>query len=109
MNRPSARVIAAAVLLLLAGCAVGPNYKRPAAPAPVAFKEQPPPGWKEAQPGDALLKGKWWELYNDPTLNALEEQVTVSNHLFWIVAALLIGSGVAIVRALHIQIGRAHV
>jgi len=79
MTRPFAPLIAAAPLLLLAACAVGPNYKRPAAPAPVAFKEQPPPGWKEAQPGDALLKGKWWELYNDPALNALEDQVALNN------------------------------
>jgi NodT family efflux transporter outer membrane factor (OMF) lipoprotein len=36
-------------------------------------------GWKVAQPGDAQLHGKWWELYGDPKLNALEEQVNVSN------------------------------
>ena len=74
-------------MLLLSACTVGPNYKRPTAPAPPAFKEQPPPnfkeaeaaGWKQAQPGDAWLKGKWWELYKDPALNALEEQVPVNN------------------------------
>jgi len=58
---------------------VGPNYKRPTAPVPPAFKEMPPDGWKEAQPNDAALKGKWWEIYNDPKLNALEEQVSISN------------------------------
>jgi len=58
---------------------VGPNYKRPPAPAPPAFKERPPEGWKEAQPNDAALKGKWWEIYDDPNLNALEEQVSISN------------------------------
>jgi NodT family efflux transporter outer membrane factor (OMF) lipoprotein len=58
---------------------VGPNYRRPPAPAPSAFKEPPPDGWKEAQPNDATLKGKWWEIYNDPALNALEEQVSISN------------------------------
>ena len=76
-----------ALLLALAGCAVGPNYKRPAAAVPPAFKEQPPPnfkeaeaaGWKQSQPGDAYSKGRWWELYNDAALNALEEQVGVSN------------------------------
>jgi NodT family efflux transporter outer membrane factor (OMF) lipoprotein len=76
-----------AVLLVLAGCAVGPNYKRPSAVTPPAFKEQPPvnfkeaeaAGWKQSQPGDAYSKGRWWELYNDPALNALEEQVSVSN------------------------------
>src|SRR5271167_3708705 len=67
------------VLLVSTGCMVGPNYRRPPAPAPVAFKEKPPDGWKEAQPSDAALKGKWWEIYNDPKLNALEEQVSISN------------------------------
>ncbi len=68
-----------AALLALSGCMVGPNYRRPPAPAPVAFKEKPPDGWKEAQPNDTALKGKWWEIYNDPQLNALEEQVSISN------------------------------
>ena len=66
---------------------VGPNYRRPSAPAPPAFKEEPPvnfkeaeaAGWKPSQPGDAYAKGRWWELYNDVALNALEEQVSVSN------------------------------
>jgi NodT family efflux transporter outer membrane factor (OMF) lipoprotein len=77
----------ASLLVILAGCAVGPNYKRPSAITPPAFKEQPPPnfkeaeaaGWKQSQPGDAYSKGRWWELYNDAALNALEEQVSVSN------------------------------
>ncbi len=76
-----------ALALATAGCLVGPNYKRPVAAAPPAFKEQPPvnfkeaeaAGWKQSQPGDAYSKGRWWELYNDPALNALEEQVSVSN------------------------------
>ena len=75
------------LLLISAGCAVGPNYKRPSAVAPPAFKEQPPvnfkeaeaAGWKTSEPGDAYSKGRWWELYNDAALNALEEQVNVSN------------------------------
>ncbi|HTB20727.1 MAG TPA: TolC family protein, partial [Bryobacteraceae bacterium] len=66
-------------LLVSGGCMVGPNYRRPPAPVPTAFKEKPPDGWKEAQPSDAALKGKWWEVYNDPKLNALEEQVVISN------------------------------
>jgi NodT family efflux transporter outer membrane factor (OMF) lipoprotein len=65
---------------LLAGCAaVGPNYKKPTTAAPGAFKEAPPEGWKRAQPSDAVLRGKWWELFGDPALNGLEEQVSVSN------------------------------
>jgi NodT family efflux transporter outer membrane factor (OMF) lipoprotein len=67
-------------LLVASGCKmVGPNYKLPPAPVPQAFKEPPPEGWKEAQPNDTALKGKWWEVYNDPKLNALEEQVVISN------------------------------
>jgi NodT family efflux transporter outer membrane factor (OMF) lipoprotein len=78
-------VLLAAALLSSTACMVGPNYKRPAAPVPPAYKEQAPPdykeanGWKPAQPGDSLLKGKWWEIYNDPALNALEEQVALNN------------------------------
>jgi NodT family efflux transporter outer membrane factor (OMF) lipoprotein len=69
----------AGLLLLSSACMVGPNYKRPAAPPTPAFKEPPPEGWKEAQPNDGAIKGKWWELYNDPQLNTLEEQVSISN------------------------------
>jgi NodT family efflux transporter outer membrane factor (OMF) lipoprotein len=69
---------------------VGPNYKRPSTPPVTAapdFKEAPPPdfkeaeaqGWKQAQPGDAYAKGRWWEIYQDPTLNALEDQVAITN------------------------------
>lgn len=76
---------AAGFIALLAGCTVGPNYKRPTAPTPTAYKETAPPPaipngtWKQAQPSDQLLRGKWWEIYNDPQLNALEEKVAVSN------------------------------
>ncbi len=67
-------------ILVSTGCrVVGPNYARPTAPLAPAFKEKPPDGWKEAQPSDAALKGKWWEIYNDPQLNALEDQVNISN------------------------------
>jgi NodT family efflux transporter outer membrane factor (OMF) lipoprotein len=58
---------------------VGPNYKRPAAPQTPAYKEPLPEGWKEAQPNDGAIRGKWWEIYSDPQLNALEEQVSISN------------------------------
>lgn len=69
----------------LAGCTVGPNYHQPSIPPPpAAYKELPPPNppngsWKQAQPSDALLKGKWWEVYGDPELNALEDRIEVSN------------------------------
>jgi NodT family efflux transporter outer membrane factor (OMF) lipoprotein len=65
-------------LAVLSGCAVGPRYAKPAAPAPPAYKELPP-NWKTAQPSDQVAKGKWWEVFQDPQLNALEEQSNVSN------------------------------
>lgn len=64
--------------LLLSGCAVGPRYTKPAVPAPPTYKETPPP-WKTAQPSDQIARGKWWEIFQDPQLNALEEQINVSN------------------------------
>jgi len=76
--RPLLAVLAAS-LLLSTGCIKGPNYQRPSAIVPQNFKEAPPKGWKEAQPGDGMLRGKWWEIFGDPALNALEEQVNISN------------------------------
>jgi NodT family efflux transporter outer membrane factor (OMF) lipoprotein len=75
------RVFRAGVLLglgLLSGCAVGPRYGRPTAPTPPEYKETPP-NWKEAQPSDQVARGKWWEVYQDPQLNTLEEKIAVSN------------------------------
>jgi NodT family efflux transporter outer membrane factor (OMF) lipoprotein len=77
----------AVLLLASSACAVGPAYKPPTVAVPQAFKEHlsanlkeaEAAGWKPSQPGDAYAKGRWWELYNDAALNALEEQVSVSN------------------------------
>jgi NodT family efflux transporter outer membrane factor (OMF) lipoprotein len=66
-------------LLLLNSCMVGPKYVRPTVQTPAAFKEEPPAGWKDAQPNDGALRGNWWTAYNDPQLNALEDQVSISN------------------------------
>ncbi|HEX3574990.1 MAG TPA: efflux transporter outer membrane subunit [Rhodopila sp.] len=63
--------------VILAGCTVGPDYKRPAAPTAVAFKELA--GWKISQPADAMDKGAWWSVYHDPELDRLERMVNVSN------------------------------
>jgi NodT family efflux transporter outer membrane factor (OMF) lipoprotein len=76
--------ILVAGLLLLCACNPGPKYARPPAPTPTAYKEAPPQfkegnGWKLAQPGDDKIRPKWWEMYNDLQLNALEEQVRISN------------------------------
>ena len=67
----------AAALALLGGCLLGPNYVRPPAPSAPAFKEAG--DWKPAQPSDAVSRGKWWEIFGDAKLNALVEQVDVSN------------------------------
>jgi NodT family efflux transporter outer membrane factor (OMF) lipoprotein len=78
-------LLLAAFCLLLSSCRIGPDYKRPPAPTPSAYKELPPTNspqaseWAPAQPNDVVTRGKWWEIYNDPELNALEEQVSISN------------------------------
>jgi len=79
LRRPEFGAGAAVVLacLLLGGCAVGPDYKRPQASTPPMFKETE--GWKVAEPNDVAPRGNWWEVYNDPVLNKLVEQVKVSN------------------------------
>ncbi len=71
---------------LLAGCSVGPKYKAPTGPTPVAqnYKESTvnfpdAQGWKVASPDDAMLRGKWWEVFGDPDLNSLEEQLDINN------------------------------
>lgn len=71
------RLTQAAPLVLLSACAVGPDYKKPDVETPQAFKENT--DWKVAQPSDNAVPTKWWEVYNDPVLNQLEEQVLVSN------------------------------
>jgi NodT family efflux transporter outer membrane factor (OMF) lipoprotein len=65
-------------LSVLSGCAVGPRYAKPAAPAPPAYKELPP-NWKAAEPNDQGAKGKWWQVFQEPQLDALEDQIDVSN------------------------------
>ncbi len=84
--------------LLMAGCTVGPKYHAPAPVAPPEYKEAkaaptvPSPAagqadptlqglgaWQVAAPGDATLRGNWWELYNEPELNALEAQLDINN------------------------------
>ena len=64
-------------ILSFAACAVGPKYKAPAVPAPPAYKEMG--NWKTAQPSEQNLGGNWWEIFQDPQLNALEQQIDVSN------------------------------
>lgn len=63
--------------LLLGGCAVGPAYVLPTTPAPAAFKQAQ--GWSPAAPADALERGPWWMLFDDPVLNGLAAQIDISN------------------------------
>jgi len=78
-------VCLAGLSLVIMACSVGPPYQRPVVQTPPAYKETPPAsfkaldGWKEAQPSDDLPRGPWWEIFQDPRLNALIEQVNVSN------------------------------
>jgi NodT family efflux transporter outer membrane factor (OMF) lipoprotein len=67
----------AAMSLLLASCAVGPDYQRPEAATQATFKEAG--NWKIATPNDETNRGKWWEAFGDRELNALVEQVDINN------------------------------
>ncbi len=64
---------------LLAACVVGPNYHRPSVQAPVAWKESPPAGWKNATPHEEIAKGNWWSVFADSQLDQLEAQATSGN------------------------------
>ena len=68
----------------LAACTVGPDYVKPAVSVPANYKEAAADGtsWKIAQPGDRANRGKWWAVYDDPLLNALQDVVTSSNQDF---------------------------
>jgi NodT family efflux transporter outer membrane factor (OMF) lipoprotein len=83
------RAVGLAVLaaLLLGGCMVGPKYTKPSVPMTPAYKETD--GWKVAEPSDHLPRGQWWEIFGDPELNALEEQITAANQNLRIAEARL--------------------
>ncbi|HZZ19258.1 MAG TPA: TolC family protein, partial [Opitutaceae bacterium] len=72
LHHSLSRCIGTGFLLVLSGCAVGPDYKRPDVPTPQAYSELGP--WKVAEPKDALPKNTWWSVFADPTLNSLEDQ-----------------------------------
>ena len=71
----------AALLVLAAGCALGPNYKRPTVNVP------PDWGWKLAEPADDTIRDDWWKLFNDPVLNGLEDQATKANQQLQVAVA----------------------
>jgi NodT family efflux transporter outer membrane factor (OMF) lipoprotein len=73
------------LVLLIAGCTVGPKYIKPTVPMTATYKEEAPSSFKEsdqwqpARPGDQISRGNWWEIFGDPELNKLEEQIADSN------------------------------
>jgi NodT family efflux transporter outer membrane factor (OMF) lipoprotein len=79
------RLCAAALSFILTGCVVGPKYHPPSQQAPAPnYKETPTQSnetgdWTVAQPADAKLRGKWWEIFNDSELNGLEDQLNINN------------------------------
>ena len=90
-KRPLLPVALLGIVALISACKVGPNFQRPDVPPPPEYKGTgstgalvPPPNpqggtWKPASPSDGMLRGKWWEIYQDPQLNALEEQIAPQN------------------------------
>jgi NodT family efflux transporter outer membrane factor (OMF) lipoprotein len=78
-------IVALLLVLLLAGCTVGPRYVRPTVPTTPAYKEEAPGSfkgsdqWQPARPRDQTSRGNWWEIFGDPELNQLEEQIAGSN------------------------------
>jgi outer membrane protein TolC len=72
------------VLIGISACTVGPKYHPPVTQTPPAYKESPTQfketgGWTVANPQDAMLRGKWWEIFKEPELNALEEKLNINN------------------------------
>jgi len=86
-------LVAIAMAVLLASCTVGPKYAKPNVPSAPAYSEQAPQqfeesqGWKTAQPSDAMLRSRWWEIFGESELNALEEQVEPANQTLKIAEA----------------------
>jgi NodT family efflux transporter outer membrane factor (OMF) lipoprotein len=78
-------VVTLIALILFKSCDKAPKYVKPSVATPTAYKEIPPDtfketdDWKFAHPRDAVIRGKWWEMFNDQQLNALEQQVNISN------------------------------
>jgi len=75
------------VVVALAGCAVGPDYVRPAVDVPPAWQLEEP--WREATPSDAEPKGPWWQRFGDPRLDALQAQALAQSPTLVIASARL--------------------
>jgi NodT family efflux transporter outer membrane factor (OMF) lipoprotein len=72
-------------LLAASACAPKTKYVTPTVDVAPAFRENA--DWKVAAPGDEMLRGTWWELFDDPELNALEQQIDLSNQTLVAAAA----------------------
>jgi NodT family efflux transporter outer membrane factor (OMF) lipoprotein len=88
------------ICLVIAGCAVGPDYERPSTPPSDAFRETPG-AWKQAQPRDEIARGRWWEIFGDAQLGTLIERIDVSNQTLAAASAQLrqAQAGIAVSRA----------
>ena len=76
-GRVSSRLAALIACCALAGCTVGPNYKRPSAPVPAQWQAAEP--FREAAPRDAIPKTSWWTVFHDDELNSLEDELLAAN------------------------------
>ncbi len=96
--------IAATCLAVLAGCSVGPQYRKPAVPVPPAYKELGTGTslWKLSQPKDEASRGDWWTDFKDPQLNALEQSLNQSNQSI-AAAAAAVAAARAIIRESRAQ------
>ena len=106
MSAMRAWVCGAAWAGALAGCAVGPDYVRPDVNVPATYKSidagteaASSKDWKPAQPSDAKPRAPWWEIYGDPQLNALEQQVATANQTVAAAAARFRGARAAVAQA----------
>jgi len=78
-------MVSLAGLMLAGGCSFAPIFTKPTVPTAAAFKELTPAqanatdGWKTAAPSDNLIRGQWWEVFQEPELNAFESQVADAN------------------------------
>jgi NodT family efflux transporter outer membrane factor (OMF) lipoprotein len=85
--------LAGVLAVLLAGCTVGPHYETPSVPLTDSFKEATPADyatagmWRPAQPSGQVSRGKWWQIFGDPELDTLEDQLTDANQNLKVAAA----------------------
>lgn len=92
--RPGRAARVACAVLLLAGCAAGPDYRRPEQAMPIAWQLEAP--WREARPADAADKGPWWQRFGDPVLDDLQRRALAQSPTLAVAAARLAQSRAAL-------------